>query len=65
MEYEYAELLALRAGYKFNYDFDGFTVGAGIKHAFEGLKLFADYSYGDMGVYLGNVQRISIGLIIP
>jgi hypothetical protein len=58
-------LLALRGGYKFNYDFDGLTFGAGISHAIEGLMISADYSYGAMGVYLGNVQRISIGLIIP
>ena len=65
MEYEYAELIALRAGYKFNYDFDGFTIGAGIKHAFEGLILLADYSYGDMGTWLKNVQRLTIGIALP
>lgn len=65
MEYEYGGLLALRGGYKFNYDFDGLTFGVGIKHAIEGLRLSADYSYGAMGTYLGNVQRFSIGLIIP
>ena len=65
VEYEYSELIALRGGYKFNYDFDGFTFGVGIRHALEGLRISADYSYGDMGVYLGNVQRFSIGLIIP
>lgn len=65
MEYEYGGMFALRGGYKFNYDFDGFTFGAGIRHTMEGLALSADYSYGDMGVYLENVQRISIGLIIP
>ena len=65
VEYEYAGSLALRGGYKFNYDFDGFTFGAGIKHAIEGVQLSADYSFGTMGVYLGNVQRFSIGLILP
>lgn len=65
VEYEYGGLIALRGGYKFNYDFDGITFGAGIRHAIEGLRLSADYSYGDMGVYLGNVQRFSIGLVIP
>ncbi|NIR93261.1 MAG: PorV/PorQ family protein, partial [Gammaproteobacteria bacterium] len=64
-EYEYGGIFALRGGYKFNYDFDGFTLGAGFKHAIEGLKLSADYSYGDMGTYLGNVQRISLGIILP
>ncbi|MCB0258911.1 MAG: PorV/PorQ family protein [Calditrichaeota bacterium] len=65
VEYEYGSMFALRGGYKFNYDYDGFTFGAGIRHSMEGLALSADYSYGDMGVYLENVQRISIGLIIP
>lgn len=65
VEYEYGNMFALRGGYKFNYDYDGFTFGAGIRHTMEGLALSADYSYGDMGVYLENVQRISIGLIIP
>jgi hypothetical protein len=65
LEYEYGGIFALRGGYKFNYDFDGLTLGAGFKHAFEGLKISIDYSYGDMGTYLGNVQRFSIGLILP
>lgn len=65
VEYEYGNFFALRGGYKFNYDFDGLTFGAGIKHAIEGVRLSADYSYGVMGIYLGNVQRISIGLILP
>ena len=64
-EYEYGGIFALRGGYKFNYDFDGLTLGAGFKHALAGLKLAVDYSYGDMGTYLGNVQRFSIGLILP
>lgn len=65
MEYEFAGIFALRGGYKFNYDFDGLTLGAGFKHAVAGLGLSADYSYGDMGTYLGNVQRFSLGIILP
>jgi len=65
MEYEFIQTFALRGGYKFNYDFDGFTFGAGVKYAIEGIRLSADYSYGVMGTYLGNVQRISLGLILP
>jgi long-subunit fatty acid transport protein len=64
-EYEFANSFALRGGYKFNYDFDGLTLGAGVKHALEGVRLSADYSYGDMGTYLGNVQRISFGIVLP
>lgn len=65
MEYEFAGMFALRAGYKFNYDFDGLTLGAGFKHQLEGVKLTVDYSYGDMGTYLDDVQRISIGIGLP
>ncbi len=65
MEYEFAGTFALRGGYKFNYDFDGITLGAGIKHNLEGVGLSVDYSYGSMGTYLGNVQRLSLGVIIP
>ncbi|MDZ7260775.1 MAG: PorV/PorQ family protein [candidate division KSB1 bacterium] len=65
VEYELAGSFALRGGYKFNYDFDGLTVGAGVKHAIEGVRLSVDYSYGDMGTYLGHVQRISLGIALP
>jgi long-subunit fatty acid transport protein len=65
VEYEFANSFALRGGYKFNYDFDGLTLGAGVKHALEGVRLSADYSYGAMGTYLGNVQRISLGIALP
>ncbi len=65
VEYEYGGIFALRAGYKFNYDYDGLTLGAGFRHAIEGLRLSADYSYGAMGTYLGYVQRISLGITLP
>lgn len=65
VEYEFAGSFALRGGYKFNYDFDGLTLGVGIKHSLEGVRLSADYSYGAMGTYLGNVQRISLGIALP
>jgi hypothetical protein len=60
-EYEYAGTFALRAGYKFNYDYEGFTFGAGVAHDFGPVGLQVDYSYGSIGTYLGNVQRISLG----
>ncbi len=64
-EYEFRGLLALRCGYKFNYDFDGLTLGAGLRGATGGLVFFLDWSYGDMGMYLGNVQRISVRMSLP
>jgi len=64
-EYEFRGLFALRGGYKFNYDFDGLTLGAGLKYSIDGLYLSLDWSYGDMGAYLGSVQRISVKLSLP
>jgi hypothetical protein len=65
VEYEFADLFALRGGYKFNYDFDGLTLGGGLKHSIEGIRLAVDYSYGAMGIYLGHIQRISLGITLP
>lgn len=61
VEYEFAGTVALRAGYKFNYDYEGLTLGGGIKHTIGSVKLSFDYSYGSIGTYLGSVQRISLG----
>lgn len=63
-EYEFADLLSLRGGYKFNYDNDGLTLGAGLKYGVGDLGLAVDYSFGTMGTYLGNVQRISLGIAL-
>ena len=60
-EYVYAGTLALRGGYKFNYDSEGATFGAGVMHTFGSVQLGVDYSYGSIGTYLGNVQRFSLG----
>lgn len=65
IEYEFASSFALRGGYKFNYDFEGLTFGGGVKQEIGGIPLSLDYSYGSMGTYLGYVQRISIGAILP
>jgi hypothetical protein len=61
-EYEFSGTVAVRAGYKFNYDADGFTAGAGIKHAFGGMRLSFDYSFAALSYNLGNVHRISLGV---
>jgi hypothetical protein len=61
VEYEYARTFALRGGYKLNYDYEGLTFGAGLKHEFGSVGLSIDYSYGSIGTYLGYVQRISLG----
>ncbi|MCX6138725.1 MAG: PorV/PorQ family protein [Ignavibacteriales bacterium] len=61
-EYEYAHLLAVRAGYKFNYDADGLTVGAGIQQQLGDMRFFFDYSFATLNYNLGNVHRISLGV---
>jgi hypothetical protein len=60
-EYNYGGIFSLRSGYKFNYDSDGLTFGAGVSKDIGPLVLAFDYSYGDMGAYLTKVHRISLG----
>lgn len=62
MEYVYAGSVALRAGYKFNYDADGFTAGVGFQQSVAQLRMSFDYSYGALNYNLGNVHRISLGV---
>ncbi len=65
VEYEFAHTFALRAGYKFNYDSEGLTLGAGIKQNLGSVNFSFDYSYGSMSYDLGAVQRISLGAELP
>ena len=65
VEYEFAKTFALRAGYKVHYDTEGLTLGAGIRHTVGSVPLSLDYSYGSVGTYLGNGQRISLGAELP
>ena len=60
-EYEYEGIFALRVGYKFNYDFEGLTVGGGVKQTIGSVSFSFDYSYGSIGTYLGSVHRIGLG----
>ena len=60
VEYEFQQVLSLRAGYKFNYDNDGLTLGGGLQYSIADVGLAIDYSYGSMGEYLDDVQRISL-----
>ncbi len=62
MEYEFANTVSLRMGYKYNYDNENLTFGAGIKHAINKINYSVDYSYGSLGKYLGNTHRISLGV---
>jgi hypothetical protein len=58
-EYLYDNVLALRAGYKVNYDEEGFTAGLGLM---TDTGLVVDYSYTAFGEAFGSVHRFSIGL---
>lgn len=60
-EYAFADVLSLRAGYKLNYDVEGFTFGAGLETDISQARLGVDYSYGGMGEFLEGVHRITVG----
>lgn len=45
----YMEVLALRGGYKINYEEEAFTAGFGLKYK----NIIFDYAYSDMGVFKG------------
>jgi len=55
-EYWFKNMVAIRAGYKFNYDIESLTIGIGFKIG--GLKF--DYAYGDLE-YFNAVNRFAIG----
>jgi hypothetical protein len=61
-EYSFSELLALRLGYKFDYDTEGLTFGGGLHTDLAGWPVRVDYSYGKMSEYLNTVHRISLGV---
>ena len=63
-EYWYNDMIALRAGYKYNYDEEGLSAGIGIKYAIEEGGRFVikvDYSYSDLGIF-DAVNRVSVGI---
>ncbi len=59
-EYWYGDIIALRAGYKSNYDEQGLSLGFGLKYEISGIDLKFNYAYSDFGA-LSNVNRITIG----
>ena len=61
IEYWLMDLIALRSGYKFNYDEESFAAGVGFKISLGGMAGTIDYSYTDFGSYLGSVNRFSFG----
>ena len=57
LEYSFADLFFLRAGYKINFDEEGLSLGAGVKYS----NIRVDYSFNDFGEYLNSVHRFTIG----
>lgn len=60
-EYLFMDMIALRGGYKFNYDNEGLTAGVGFQKDVGGLFLNIGYSYSE-SEYFDAVSRVSFGL---
>jgi hypothetical protein len=63
-EYLLMDMLAIRAGYKFNYDVEGLTAGIGLitpPLAGTGLAVKFDYAYSSLELF-GTVNRFSLGI---
>jgi long-subunit fatty acid transport protein len=61
-EYTLRDLVVLRAGYKLNYDEEGFAAGAGFRMPVGPTRLSLDYAFADFG-QLPDVHRVSTGLV--
>lgn len=59
-EYWFKNMFALRTGYRYNYDEEGFTAGLGFHYNISGIDLKVDYSYSSFGVF-DAVNRFGIG----
>ena len=59
LEYTFREMIYLRFGRKSNFDMEKFTFGFGV--VFKNISV--NYAMNDFGNDLGNVSRISIGII--
>jgi hypothetical protein len=60
VEYSFQKIFFLRGGYKFNYDEQGLTLGAGIHYAPAGFSGTLNYAYVDFSV-LRQVHTFSFG----
>jgi len=60
-EYWWNDLIAIRGGYKFNYDEESFTAGIGIKPNIMGVDMKIDYSYSAFDLF-EPVSRFSFGV---
>lgn len=60
-EFLFMDMLAIRAGYKYNYDEEGLTLGAGIQYGISGVNIKIDYAYSTMQIF-DTVNRVSISI---
>jgi len=60
LEYSFINVFFLRGGYKFNYDEQGLTLGAGINYNMKGITGRIDYAYLDYG-RLSSVHLFTLG----
>jgi hypothetical protein len=63
LEYNFINVFFLRGGYKFNYDEQGITIGAGINYNMKGVSGRIDYAYLDYG-RLSSVHLFTLGFAI-
>ncbi|UCH62106.1 MAG: PorV/PorQ family protein [Fidelibacterota bacterium] len=61
-EYWYREVLALRAGYKFNHDLESFATGFGIRQQLWKSTVLIDYAYSPIGGIFQDVHRFTLGI---
>ena len=60
-EYWFQNMLALRCGYRFNHDMEGFTTGIGVKQKIGQTGVRIDYCFSKND-YFDNVNRFSLGV---
>jgi hypothetical protein len=60
-EYSLNDMLFLRGGYKFNYDAETWSAGAGFKFSVGDMALTLDYGYSDF-THLTELHRATLGL---
>ena len=54
------KILAIRAGYRFNYDEENFCAGFGVNQLLENTNLKIDYAYSSFGIF-DPVHRFTVG----
>jgi hypothetical protein len=55
-EYSFKKLASVAVGYKFGYDVEGFSAGAGVSRG----SLSFGYAYSSIGSALGDAHRVSL-----